>query len=112
MVNEHAKEILLQNELSQFLKLCFEVPPLLFQSLSFIKGSNQGIHQDTAYVVTDQPMKLIASWIALEDINPGSGELEFYPQSHRYDEFLFLVNISIFLLVEMVTKSIKDLRFT
>lgn len=89
MVNDLAKKILLTDEISQFLKLCFEEPPLLFQSLSFIKGSNQGIHQDTAYVVTNQPMKLIASWIALEDINPGSGELEFYPQSHRYEEFLF-----------------------
>jgi len=89
MVNDLAKKILLTDEITHFLKLCFEVPPLLFQSLSFIKGSNQGIHQDTAYVVTNQPMKLIASWIALEDISPGSGELEFYPQSHRYDEFLF-----------------------
>jgi phytanoyl-CoA hydroxylase len=89
MVNDLAKKILLIEEVSQFLGSCFEEAPLLFQSLSFIKGSNQGMHQDTAYVVTNQPMKLIASWIALEDINPGSGELEFYPQSHRYEEFLF-----------------------
>ena len=54
-------------------KIVLRRTALLFQSLSFIKGSNQGIHQDTAYVVTDQPMKLIATWIALEDINPGSG---------------------------------------
>lgn len=92
MVNKTALKILLNDKITRFLQICFEDSPLLFQSLSFLKGSNQGIHQDTAYVVTDQPMKLIASWIALEDIKEGSGELEFYPQSHRFEEFLFSSN--------------------
>ena len=89
MANESSLKILLNHKIRRFLKICFDDSPLLFQSLSFLKGSNQGIHQDTAYVVTDKPMQLIASWIALEDIQTGSGELEFYPQSHRFEEFFF-----------------------
>jgi phytanoyl-CoA hydroxylase len=41
------------------------------------------MHQDTAYVVTDHSVAITASWIALEDIQPGSGELVYYRGSHR-----------------------------
>jgi phytanoyl-CoA hydroxylase len=61
----------------------------LFQSLSFDKGSQQGLHRDTAYVVVDRPLELAACWIALEDIKSGSGELVYVPGSHRDPEFLF-----------------------
>lgn len=89
MVNDLALDILNAPSIINFLRICFDCKPLLFQSLSFIKGSNQGIHQDTAYVVTDRPMELIASWVALEDVVEGSGELEYIPKSHRFNEFKF-----------------------
>lgn len=34
-------------------------------------------------------MELVASWIALEDIRPDTGELEYYAGSHRIAEHLF-----------------------
>ena len=34
-------------------------------------------------------MELIASWIALEDVQPGSGELMYVPGSHRFEVFIF-----------------------
>jgi len=34
-------------------------------------------------------MEFLASWIALEDLAPGSGELVYYPRSHQFPEFLF-----------------------
>jgi phytanoyl-CoA hydroxylase len=89
MVNNLALDILHSPEIIDFLNICFKCKPLLFQSLSFLKGSNQGLHQDTAYVVTDRPMELIASWVALENIVEGSGELEYISKSHRYKEFKF-----------------------
>lgn len=75
--------------LLRFLTLVFDAPPLLFQSLSFDQGSQQGIHQDTAYVVVDRPLELAACWIALEDIQEGSGELIYLPGSHRFPDFDF-----------------------
>lgn len=75
--------------LQRFLNVIFERPAVLFQSLSFEKGSEQPIHQDTAYVVTGSPLEFAAAWIALEDIQPGSGELAYYPGSHRLPEHLF-----------------------
>ena len=62
---------------------------LLFQGLTFEKGSGQGLHQDTAYVVLDKPMELAAAWIALEDIAPDSGELMYLDGSHQMPEWKF-----------------------
>ncbi|MDA9983204.1 phytanoyl-CoA dioxygenase family protein [Gammaproteobacteria bacterium] len=73
----------------RFLSLVFERPPLAFQSLYFQRGVNQPIHQDTAYVRVSSPLEMVASWIALEDIQPGSGELEYYVGSQRLEDFMF-----------------------
>jgi phytanoyl-CoA hydroxylase len=85
----NARAALFSEKIERFLKLLFEDAPLLFQSLSFEYGSQQGIHQDTAYVVVDSPMQLAASWIALEDVVEGVGELQFYDGSHRLPEYKF-----------------------
>lgn len=86
---EAAREALFADSVVRFLQLIFERTPLLFQSLSFDQGSEQGMHQDTAYVVTSSPLELAASWIALEDVQPGSGELMYCVGSHRLPEYHF-----------------------
>jgi hypothetical protein len=86
---ESARDLLFAPAIVEFLSLVFEAPPLLFQSLSFDKGSQQAMHQDTAYVVTSSPLQLAAAWIALEDVTPGSGELMYYRGSHRLPEYAF-----------------------
>jgi phytanoyl-CoA hydroxylase len=74
--------------LSMFLQELFSGPALAFQSLHFEVGSTQAVHQDTAYVVVDdQPMQMVASWIALEDVQPGSGELVYHAGGHRLPDF-------------------------
>ena len=60
-----------------------------FQSLGFYYGSQQELHQDSAFVRVSSPLEFVASWIALEDISPGSGELEYYPGSHALPHYLF-----------------------
>jgi phytanoyl-CoA hydroxylase len=75
--------------LSEFIGAIFEEQPLLFQSISFDMGSGQGLHQDTAYVVVNRPMELLACWIALEDVRIGSGELQYLVGSHRLPDFNF-----------------------
>lgn len=55
-----------------------------FQTLTFLKGSEQRAHSDSIHMTTFPEGYLIAAWIALEDIQPGSGELFYYPGSHRY----------------------------
>lgn len=84
-----ALDAMFSKKISAFLTAIFEEPPLAFQTLGFTYGSQQEIHQDTAYVVVSQPLKMAASWIALEDVTEGTGELIYYQGSHRNADFTF-----------------------
>lgn len=55
----------------------------LFQSINFEEGSQQPTHSDIVHMTTFPLGYLIAIWIALEDIQPGSGVLHYYPGSHK-----------------------------
>lgn len=84
-----ARQLLFHQSITDFLDLIFEKSPTLTQSLSFKFGSQQAVHQNTAFVINNSPQKLAASWIALEDVEPGTGELVYYPGSHHWDDFKF-----------------------
>lgn len=86
---EAARQALFSPAIVEFLRTAFDDDPLLFQSLTFERGSQQPLHQDTAFVVVIPPLELAAAWIALEDIRPGSGELAYLEGSHRLPEYLF-----------------------
>lgn len=86
---ESARRALFVEPVLHFLRLIFDASPLLLQSLSFDSGSGQGYHRDTAYVVVDPPLALAATWLALEDVKPGSGELTYYEGSHKIQGLLF-----------------------
>ncbi|OWK40249.1 phytanoyl-CoA dioxygenase family protein [Fimbriiglobus ruber] len=83
------KKISLTRGLVQFLEHAFQDKAVAMQSLTFRYGSEQGVHQDFAYVVSSNPSHLAASWIALEDTSPDSGPLGYYPGSHRIPKFDF-----------------------
>ena len=55
----------------------------LFQSINFLKGSQQRSHSDSIHMTTFPYGNLIAVWVALEDIHPDSGPLHYYPGSHK-----------------------------
>jgi hypothetical protein len=76
--------------ITRFLWTVFQVEPMAFQGLHFEVGSTQDVHNDSAYVVVENnPLHFIASWIALEDIEEGSGELVYYPGSHKLKDYLY-----------------------
>ena len=53
------------------------------QTLTFVFGSQQDAHQDTIHLTPFPAGYMCGIWIALQDIQPGSGELVVYPGSHR-----------------------------
>jgi len=77
------------DKIVKFMNLIFGEPALAFQGLYFERGTSQPMHQDSAYVRVSRPMEMAASWLAMEDIKPGTGELHYYVGSHRIPEFLF-----------------------
>lgn len=58
-----------------------EVVP--FQSINFLKGSEQAAHSDSVHMASYPLGGLIAIWVALEDINEQNGGLFYYPGSHK-----------------------------
>lgn len=83
------KKVMLHPSIIIFLNTIFGEQAVAMQSLTFMHGSQQATHQDFAYVVSQEPSHLAASWIALEDIQAGSGPLFYYPGSHRIKKFNF-----------------------
>ncbi|MGH7101015.1 MAG: phytanoyl-CoA dioxygenase family protein [Acetobacteraceae bacterium] len=74
----------------EFLHTIFDDKPQAFQSLTFWHGSEQPMHKDTAYVRVDgNPLALAATWLALEDIEPGTGGLQYFVGSHRAPDYRF-----------------------
>jgi phytanoyl-CoA hydroxylase len=86
---ESARAVMFDSMIARFLQLIFERPVLAHQGLTFYRGSRQSMHRDSAFVRLTSPMEFAAAWIALEDIQEGSGELEYYPRSHLYPDYLF-----------------------
>lgn len=87
--NKYALEAMFAPKITAALKLIFDSDILAFQQLGMINGTEQPLHQDTAYVRVSEPNLIAASWIALEDIKEGTGELELVPGSHTYKSFKF-----------------------
>jgi len=87
--SEAARDAVFAPAILHFLTLLFEREPLAFQSLHFERGTQQPMHQDAAYVVVSSRLEMAASWIALQDIQPNTGELEYYVGSHKLRPYLF-----------------------
>ena len=88
-VSQTVQRIIFVDAVSRFLQVLFNRPAVAFQSLGFYYGSQQHSHHDYAFVRVSSPLEFVASWIALEDIYPGSGELEYYPGSHLLPPYMF-----------------------
>ena len=54
-----------------------------FQTLNFREGSQQELHSDMIHFSSLPERFMCGVWIALEDVEPGSGPLTYYPGSHR-----------------------------
>jgi phytanoyl-CoA hydroxylase len=84
-----ALDLYLHPEIFRMVELILDQRAVAFQSLYFQFGSEQGLHRDPMFVVTEPPSHLIASWIALEDISTECGPLLYVPRSHRMPWFEF-----------------------
>jgi ectoine hydroxylase len=70
-------------QLLKVFEFIFQKRPIPFQTINFIYGSEQKPHSDSIHMTTEPLGYLAAVWIALEDIQEGSGELIYYPSSHK-----------------------------
>ena len=55
-----------------------------FQSLNFPVGTQQHYHSDSVHFSTIPERFMCGVWLALEDIHPDAGPLQYYPGSHKW----------------------------
>jgi hypothetical protein len=95
---------------------------VLCNSLNFEKGSSQPKHIDSLYMTPKTPHRLLAVWIALEDVHPDSGPLSYYPGSHRIPLYTFndgthhatrgeIVDWFDYIDVQMRLRGLRERRF-
>ncbi|HUR78314.1 MAG TPA: phytanoyl-CoA dioxygenase family protein [Acidimicrobiales bacterium] len=88
-LSQSGKQIALHADVVWLLGHLFRAPIVAMQTLTFIHGSEQRIHQDAAFVRADGTGQLAATWIALEDALPDAGPLFYVPGSHTLEPFDF-----------------------
>jgi hypothetical protein len=85
-LHEHyrsVRELWLHPGVMRLLRLIFRDEPSPCQSLTFVFGSQQDMHQDGVFLTPFPAGYMCGVWVALQDVQPDSGELVVYPGSHR-----------------------------
>jgi len=62
-----------------------QTPSTACQVIGFINGTQQAPHQDAIHLSVFPQGYMCGAWVALEDVQPDSGELVIYPGSHRWN---------------------------
>ena len=82
-----AREVLLRPETTDVISALLGANAVFFQSIYFNTGSQQGAHSDHMFMSTEPDDQLVGFWLACEDVEAGSGELLYYPGSHRLEHY-------------------------
>jgi hypothetical protein len=77
------KKIAEDKRVTKLFEFIFQQPVVAFQSINFLKGSQQRAHSDSIHMTTYPLGYLSAAWFALEDIDDKNGSLFYYPGSHK-----------------------------
>jgi Phytanoyl-CoA dioxygenase (PhyH) len=70
-------------EILTLLSAIFDDQAVPCQTLNFIHGSQQAVHQDVIHLTPFPQGFMCGVWVALEDVHADSGPLVVYPGSHR-----------------------------
>lgn len=67
-------------KVARYLSLLFDEKPLPCQTLGFVHGSQQDLHQDAIHLTPYPRGYMCGVWVPLEDVRPQSGELMVCPR--------------------------------
>jgi hypothetical protein len=71
------------------LELLYGRKPVPFQTINFLKGSNQPLHQDSIHFYTQPERWMVGTWTALQDMTDDCGPLNIVPGSHKWPHYNF-----------------------
>lgn len=76
-------EAISDQRLADTLRFLLDRPADLFQTISFVVGSQQSAHSGAFRMMIEPPGHLVGVWVALEDIEPDQGPVFYLPGSHK-----------------------------
>lgn len=77
------RKVIKDKRLLQLMSFILDKKVIPFQTINFLKGSEQNAHSDWIHMSTFPKGYLIAAWFALEDITLEQGAISYYPSSHQ-----------------------------
>jgi len=83
------RSFVLNRILYRVLRDLLQDKPLLCNTLNLEWGSQQELHFDSYYMTPVSVDGLLATWVALEDIDKDSGPLRYIPGSHKIPPYTF-----------------------
>ena len=86
--SDYLLDIAQNNSLKRLLDYLIQGDAQIFQSINFIKGSEQHTHSDSIHMTTFPLGGLLGVWIALEDIDDKNGPIHYYPGSHKLPYYM------------------------
>lgn len=87
--SQACRDLNLDRKLRRILSLLLGDEPLVINSLSFQKGSQQPHHFDTYYMPPMVQDMMAVTSICLEDQSADTGPLSYYPKSHKIPPYVF-----------------------
>lgn len=78
-------EILTHRKLAAVLGAILGEPPKIVQTMFFEGNPRTWAHQDTYYLDSTDVGRMVAAWVAVEDIHAGAGRFFVYPGSHKIE---------------------------
>tara|TARA_B100000787_G_scaffold144790_1_gene114736 strand:- start:1417 stop:2184 length:768 start_codon:yes stop_codon:yes gene_type:complete len=71
------------------IRFLYDDIPKPFSTINFLKSTQQPLHSDYTHFGTIPKLKIVGSWIALQNIDMRSGPLQVVPGSHKMKVYNF-----------------------
>lgn len=82
-------QLSLNKKVMDILRLLYGREPIPFQTINFLRGTEQPLHSDTLHFHSSPAKWVTACWVALQDMNVNNGPLKFIPGSHKLPIYTF-----------------------
>ena len=87
--DENLRKAVLSDRLGAMLRELLEDDPVIINTLSVERGTQQADHLDTLFMTPPTPGHLLATWVAIEDVDADAGPLRYYPGSNHIEPYRF-----------------------
>ncbi len=85
-ISEPVRRLAADPKMLSILRLLYGRDSIPFQTLNFIKGTEQATHSDAIHFSSIPSRFMCGVWVALEDITEDNGPLVYFPGSHKLPE--------------------------